>query len=173
MGTSLDKEEELKFIEELRELKEVKKLTFQEIADKTVENGEPVSIAAVKKVFSNHARHNHDYKHTLLPIFNALVDNEDKESPVNQLYITRLEIKNETIKRQEEQIKALQEEFQERLKKKEEKHKDREQFYMNMIEHMMSQISFKDEQIKHHNETLDRKDKELKELYELLLSKKS
>lgn len=167
----VDTSEQIKLIEELRDLKELRGMTNQEIVDKTIENGEPVSIASVKNVFSSNKNQNFDYKHTLLPIFNALVDNEDNQDPVIQVYQTRLEIKNETIKQLEDQVKSIKAEYAERLSRKDEKNKKREQFFMDQIEKQASEIQFKNEQIRHHNEAMDRKDALIKELYDRLLEK--
>lgn len=158
---TVDQAEQIKFIEELRDLKELKKMTYEQIADKTEENGERVSLSTVKLVFSADKKHNHDYNNTLLPIFNALSDLKDNNDPVNQLLLTRLEIKNETIKQLEDRIKV-----------KDEKHKDREQFFMELIDKQSSEIAFKNEQIRHHNEAMDRKDALIKELYSMLLEKR-
>lgn len=157
---TVDESEQLKFIEELRELRELKKVTYEQIVAQTEENGERVSLSTVKSVFSGDKKHNHDYNNTLLPIFNALSDKGEDDNPIVQILQTRLEIKNEAIRQLEE-----------RLEIKDRKHKDREQFYMQQIEFLQSQISFKDEQIKHHNEAMDRKDAKLKELYEKLLER--
>lgn len=152
--------EQLKLITELKQLKELKKMTLQQIADKTRENGEEVSLSTIKNVFSEEKNYRHDYTNTLLPIFNALSDKDNQDDPVIQILQTRLEIKNENIRQLEE-----------RLETKERKHKDREQFYMQQIEFLQAQIQFKDEQIRHHNEAMDRKDATLKELYNKLLEK--
>ena len=154
----VDEAEQLKFIEELRELKDQKKMTFEQIVEKTEENGEGVSLSTVKSVFSRDKKHNHDYNNTLLPIFNALSEREDTDDPIIHILLTRLEIKNEAIRQLEE-----------RLETKDRKHKDREQFYMNVIDHLQKEITFKNEQIKHHNEAMDRKDATLKELYTRLI----
>lgn len=155
---TIDEAEQLKFIEELRDLRELKKITYEQIVERTEENGERVCLSTVKSVFSGEKKHNHDYNNTLLPIFNALSDHDGEDNPYVQILQTRLEIKNEAIRQLEE-----------RLETKDRKAKDREKFYMNVIEHLQSEITFKNEQIKHHNEAMDRKDKELKEVYDRLL----
>ena len=94
---TVDEAEQLKFIEELRELKDQKKMTLEQIAEKTEENGEAVSLSTVKSVFSRDKKHNHDYNNTLLPIFNALSEREDSDDPIIHILQTRLEIKNEAI----------------------------------------------------------------------------
>lgn len=164
----VDDTEQIKLIEELRDLKDKTKMTFKEISEKTAENGEYVSESNIKKVFSTETKHKHDYKRTLLPIFNALVPSDDKDNPVNQFYQTRLEIKNETIRQLEEQVRSIKEEYSERLKNKDEKHKDREQFYMDQIEHLQEEIKVKNEQIKLLLEATERKDYAIRELYTIV-----
>lgn len=165
----IEQTEYLKLLHEIRELKDIKKISNQDIVDKTIENGEGVCLSSVKKVFgSKFLESNFDYNHTLIPIYNALVDKTDNDDPINKILNTRLEIKRE-------QIKALEL----RLENKEQKHKDREQFYMDLIDFLQAQIkskdeqiNSKDEQIKHHNEAIDRKDAVIKELYSILIGTK-
>ena len=52
---------------------------------------------------------------------------------------------------------------------KEIKFKQREQFYMKTIEHLQKEIEFKNEQIRHHNDAMDRKDKELRDLFHKMI----
>ena len=145
-------------IKELKELRKEKGITYQEIADKTMENGEPVSLSTIKLVFSDTRSHDHDYKNVLKPISDVLTPPSDDDTLELKVLQTRLELKEEMLNQ-----------FQDRLTVKEKKHKDRETFYMQQIEFLQQQISFKDEQIKHHNEAMDRKDATLKELYTKLL----
>lgn len=153
------KKEEL--IEELKELRIQKEMTYQQIADETERIGCPVSLSTIKLVFSDKHNHNHDYNTILKPIADVLSPpNVDDDLDTKTLQ-TRLELKEEIIKQ-----------YQERLENKEKKHKDRELFYMNLIEHLQAEISFKNEQIKHHNDAMDRKDAMLKELYTKLLDLK-
>ena len=147
-------------IKELKALRKEKGMTYQEIADKTMANGEAVSLSTIKLVFSDTRSHDHDYKNVLKPISDVLTPPSDDDTLELKVLQTRLELKDEIINQ-----------YQSRLDSKERKHKDREQFYMSQIEFLQQQISFKDEQIKHHNEAMDRKDATLKELYTKLLEK--
>lgn len=150
----------LELIEELKELRIQKGMTYQQIADATEELGCPVSLSTIKLVFSDKHNHNHDYNNVLKPIADVLSSPTEDDALDKKALQTRLELKDEIINQ-----------LQTRLDTKEQKHKDREQFYMNQIEFLQAQISFKDEQIKHHNEAMDRKDATLKELYTKLLEK--
>jgi transcriptional regulator with XRE-family HTH domain len=153
------KKEEL--IEELKELRIQKEMTYQQIADETERIGCPVSLSTIKLVFSDKHNHNHDYNTILKPIADVLSPHNTDDDLDTKILQTRLELKEEIIKQ-----------YQERLENKEKKHKDRELFYMNLIEHLQAEISFKNEQIKHHNEAMDRKDAMIKELYAKLLELK-
>ena len=164
----IEQSEYLKLLHEIRELKDIKKISNSDIVNKTIENGESVCLSSVKKVFgAKYLESNFDYNHTLIPIYNALVDKQDNDDPINKILNTRLEIKRE-------QIKVLEA----RLESTEQKHKDREQFLMELINDLRQElkdyrdeIKFKNEQIRHHNEAMDRKDATLKDVYNRLLEK--
>lgn len=148
----------VELIEDLKKLRIEKGMTYQQIADKTAENGMAVSLSTIKLVFSDKHNHDHDYQNVLKPIADVLSPPSDDDSITIKTLQARLDLKDEIINQ-----------LQSRIDIKEQKHKDREQFYMNLIEHLQAQISFKDEQIKHHNEAMDRKDKKLAELYDKLI----
>lgn len=162
---TVDEAEQIKLITELKQLKKLKKMTLQQIADQTRENGEEVSLSTVKLVFSDEVKHNHDYANTLVPIFNALCPVSENDDIVVKTLRTKLEIKLEIIDQLKDNIRQLEE----RLDAKDLKHKDREQFFIGLIEDLRKEIAFKNEQIRHHNEAMDRKDATLKELYDKLL----
>lgn len=145
-------------ISELKALRIERGITYQQIADKTEENGHPVSLSTIKLVFSDKHNHDHDYNNVLKPISDVLTPPSDDDTLELKVLQTRLELKEEIINQ-----------YQNRLENKDKKHKDREIFYMNLIEHLQEEISFKNEQIKHHNEAMDRKDATIKDLYNKLL----
>jgi transcriptional regulator with XRE-family HTH domain len=164
----IDKKKD-ELIEELKALRIEKGITYQEIADKTEENGEAVSLSTIKLVFSDKHNHDHDYNKILRPIANVLSPSSDEDTLELKVLQTRLELKEEMLLRSQQQLES-----------KEQKHKDREQFYMDLIDFLQDQIrskdeqiKFKDEQIKHHNEAIDRKDKTIKELYSIIIGTKS
>lgn len=164
---TIENSEYLKLLQEIRELKDIKKFSNQDIADKTEENGESVSIQTVKKVFGpKYLEQTFDYNHTLIPIYNALVDKSDNDDPINRILNTRLEIKREQIKQLEIRLEA-----------KEQKFKEREYFLMELINDLRQElkdyreeINFKNEQIRHHNSSMDKKDVKIRELYDELIS---
>lgn len=145
-------------IEELKALRIEKGITYQQIADETELRGCPVSLSTVKLVFSDKRNHNHDYNNVLKPIADVLsTPSEDDDLEIKVLQ-TRLDLKEEIII-----------DYQKRLDTKEIKFKQREQFYMKTIEHLQKEIEFKNDQIKHHSDAMDRKDKELRELFHKLI----
>lgn len=140
-------EKKRELIRELKELRLQKGITYQQIVDGTVDNGEPVSLSTVKLVFSDTHHHDHDYQHVLKPIANVLMPSDENDSLTTKILLTRLEYKDEII-----------EQLQTRLNTKEEKHRNREAFMMEQISFYKEQIQFKDSQIKRLNEAIDRKD---------------
>lgn len=142
------KTKKLELIEELKQLRIEKDMSYQQIVNATEEIGCRVSLSSVKSVFSDKQEHDHDYKHTLKPIADVLTTPSEENDLEIKVWQTRLEIKDEII---------IQ--LRERLDKKEQKHKDREEFLMEQLRFYKEQIQFKDSQIKRLNEAIDRKDK--------------
>lgn len=133
-------------IEELKHLRLERGYTYQEIADKTEENGEAVSLSTIKLVFSNRDTHDHDYRKVLKPIANVLLPFDD-DNTESQTVQTILDYKNEIIRQ-----------LQERLDKKDNRHKAQIESLEEDIKFYKDQIKFKDSQIKRLNEAIDRKD---------------
>lgn len=129
-------EKKRKLIEELRQLREQKGITYQEIADITAENGEPVSLSTVKKVFSEKYAHDHDYNHVLKPIADVLTPPSENDTLEIKILQTRLELKEQKIF-----------ELEERLAKKDENYKEREAFYKEQINFFSKQTNSRDEHI--------------------------
>ena len=137
----------VEFIEELKQLRTEKGITYQQIADETEKNGEPVSLSTIKHVFSDKYSHDHDWKNILRPIANVLMPPSEDDDLETRALQTRLALNKEIIKQ-----------LQDRLEAKEQKHKDREAFLMEQIDFYKDQIKFKDEEIKRFQENIDRKD---------------
>ena len=145
----------LEFIEELKELRTEKGITYQQLADETEKNGEAVSLSTIKHVFSDKYCHDHSWETVLRPLANVLIppsENDDLETRALQ---TRLELNKEMIKQ-----------LQERLETKDRKAKDREEFLIEQITFYKDQIKFKDEEIKRFQENIDRKDAMLRKFLE-------
>lgn len=143
----------LKFIEELKDLRKEKEVTYQFIADQTEKNGEAVSLSTIKHVFNDKYEYDHDWKTVLGPIANVLMPPSEDDTLEIKTLQTRLELNKEIIKQ-----------LQERLEAKDKKHKDREAFLMEQINFYKDQIAFKDAQIKRFHENIDRKDAMIRKL---------
>ena len=157
----------LKVIEDLKIARKEKGISYQEIANRTEANGEPVSLSTIKLVFSEKTKHNHNYENIILPIANALSPSDENDIDVKLLQ-ARLDLKDEMIK---EKSKIIEEQ-KERISYKDHNHKERERFLIEQIEFYKEQIKakdeqirFRDKQIRRYEENIDRKDKELKRLY--------
>ena len=135
------------FIEELKELRDQKGITYQQIADETEKNGEAVSLSTIKHVFSDKYNHDHSWELTLRPIANVLMPPSEDDDLETRALQTRLELNKEIIKQ-----------LQSRIDAKEQKHKDRESFLMEQISFYKDQIKFKDDEIKRFQDNIDRKD---------------
>lgn len=122
-------------ISDLKRLRIEKGLTYQDIADKTEENGESVSLSTIKLVFSDKDTHDHDYKKVLKPIANVLLP-LNADNTESQAVHAILEYKNEIIRQLQE----------------------RSDFLTEQLVFQKDQIKFKDSQIKRLNEAIDRKD---------------
>ena len=140
------KTKEKELIEELKRLRLERGFTYQEIADKTEENGEPVSLSTIKLVFSDRDTHQHDYKRVLKPIANVLLPFEDDKTE-SQIVQTILDYKNEIIRQLQEGIDKKESRYRLQIQSLEEDNK-----------FLKDQIRFKDSQIKRLNEAIDRKD---------------
>lgn len=152
----------VEFIDELKELRKEKGVTYQQIADETEKNGEAVSLSTIKHVFSDKYNHDHDWKSVLRPIANVLMPPSEDDDLETRALQTRLELNKEIIKQ-----------LQERLEVKEQKHKDREAFLLEQISFYKDQIVFyqdqmkvKDAEIKRFQENIDRKDSMLRKFLE-------
>ncbi len=137
----------VEFIDELKELRKEKGISYQQIADETEANGEAVSLSTIKHVFSDKYNHDHDWKNVLRPIANVLMPPTEDDDLETRALQTRLELNKEIIKQ-----------LQDRIEAKEQKHKDREAFLMEQIAFYKDQIKFKDDEIKRFQENIDRKD---------------
>lgn len=158
--TTIDKAEQVKFINELKELRKIKKMTYEQIVDTTDKNGQRVSLGTVKNVFRDNTEYNHDYNNTLVPIFNALCPPSEDDDIVVKTLRTKLEIRKEAIEQLKSNIKQLESQIQ----IQEQKYDERESYLKSIIDDLREEIKFKNEQIRHHNGAMDRKDAFIKEL---------
>ena len=148
-----------KIIQELKVAREQKNISYQEIVNRTEENGEGVSLSTVKLVFSNKPKHNHSYEHVILPIIRAITP-EDSDDIDIKLLQTRLDLKDELLGQKDKEIAELKE----RLSNKDLRYKEREKFYKDLIESYKEEIQFKNDRIRRFEENIDRKDAVIREL---------
>lgn len=137
----------LELISELKELRQQKGMTYQQIADKTAENGEAVSLSTIKLVFSATRHHDHDYDNVLRPIANALGNSGDENNLEIKVLQTRLSLKDEIINQ-----------LQERLARKEQRYRDQEAMLLEQLAFYRDEVKFKSEEIKRFQQNIDRKD---------------
>lgn len=149
----------LKVIEDLKVARREKNISYQEIANRTEANGEPVSLSTIKLVFSDKPKHNHNYENVILPIANALSPDNDDDIDIKLLQ-ARLDLKDEMLREKNRNI----DELKERLKMKDQRHKERESTFLNQIEFYKDQILFQKDQIKRFHNNIDRKDAMLRKL---------
>lgn len=149
----------LKVIEDLKVAREKKGISYQEIANRTEANGEPVSLSTIKLVFSEKTKHNHNYENVILPIANALAPDDNDDIDI-KLFQARLDLKDAMLKEQNRTIEDLKE----RLSNKDQRYKEREVFYKELIKSNKEELQFKNDQIKRFEENIDRKDAMIREL---------
>lgn len=149
----------LKVIEDLKVAREKKGISYQEIANRTEANGEPVSLSTIKLVFSEKTKHNHNYENVILPIANALAPDDNDDIDI-KLFQARLDLKDAMLKEQNRTIEDLKE----RLSNKDQRYKEREVFYKDLIKSNKEELQFKNDQIRRFEENIDRKDAMIREL---------
>lgn len=149
----------LKVIEDLKVAREKKGISYQEIANRTEANGEPVSLSTIKLVFSEKTKHNHNYENVILPIANALAPDDNDDIDI-KLFQARLDLKDAMLKEQKRTIEDLKE----RLSNKDQRYKEREVFYKELIKSNKEELQFKNDQIRRFEENIDRKDAMIREL---------
>lgn len=109
-------------IEKLREAKEVKGLSYQDITDITEENGEYVSVSSVKRVFAKNSDiSNFRYNQTIRPIVRAVLGlDEETAEPTDdpnqpEEYYTTIEAMKAVLEFKHQQLTESAKEI-ERLK---------------------------------------------------------
>lgn len=143
-------------IPKLREAKEVKGLSYQDITDITEANGEYVSVSSVKRVFSKDADlSNFRYNQTIRPIIRAVLGlDAETEEPTDdpkqaEEYYTTIEAMKAVIDFKHQQLEEYAKEIErlkEAIQKSEEAHqKELEAIAAGerlKIEHLKDQIQY-------------------------------
>ena len=143
-------------IPKLREAKEVKGLSYQDITDITEANGEYVSVSSVKRVFSKDADlSNFRYNQTIRPIIRAVLGlDAETEEPTDdpkqaEEYYTTIEAMKAVIDFKHQQLEEYAKEIErlkEAIQKSEAAHqKDLETIAASerlKIDHLKDQITY-------------------------------
>lgn len=145
----------------LKEVRDEKGLSLNEILSMVEKNGDYISRSSVQRVFADGSESlSFRYEDTIRPIANALLDIdtiEEDDQLDTQAMKSLLQYKNQRIKELESQLSK------EKLKYHEKLDKEREQFQKS-IEFLKEQIAYKDKRMDLLLESVDKKDKRLDEL---------
>ena len=145
----------------LKEVRDEKGLSLNEILSMVEKNGDYISRSSVQRVFADGSESlSFRYEDTIRPIANALLDIdtiEEDDQLDTQAMKSLLQYKNQRIKELESQLNK------EKLKYHEKLDKEREQFQKS-IGFLKEQIAYKDKRMDLLLESVDKKDKRLDEL---------
>ena len=159
---------------ELKEVRDKKGLSLNEILAMVEKNGDFVSRSSVQRVFADGSEAlSFRYDDTIRPIANALLDidtiEEDDELDT-QAMKSLLQYKNNRIKELEQQLKQAEaSKDKEKLKYHEKLDKEREQSRRS-IEFLKEQIAYKDKRMDLLLDSVEKKDKRLDELIEHIMN---
>lgn len=124
--------EKQELLANLRAAREAKGMSYQDIADITEENGEAVSIASIKRVFSKDAKiEDFRYSQTIRPIVRAVIGmDEETQPPVEPPTMEQATQDYATI----ETLKAVVDHKSEMLKRAEEEAQKKINFLISTLE---------------------------------------
>lgn len=157
-----------KVIQKLKEVRDEKGLSLNDIVELVEKNGGYTSRSTVQRVFSDGSESlTFRYDDSIRPIANALLDidtiEEDDELDT-QAMKSLLQYKNQRIKELEQQLKQAEAtKDKEKLKYHEKLDKEREKFQRS-IDFLKEQIAYKDKRMDLLLESVEKKDKRLDEL---------
>lgn len=162
-------------IVKLKEVREERKLSFQDILNLMEENGDFVSKSTLSRVFAEGSEELHfKYDETIQPIANALLDIEhiDETDGLDvQAMKSLLKYKIDRINELEKHVTKLEiERDKESIKYHEKLEKEREKFQRS-IDFLKHQITLKDERIDRLMETSARKDDQIQTMLQNILTK--
>jgi len=157
----------------LKEVRDEKGLSYNDIIKLLENNGQYLSKSTIAMVFSDGSEDlSFRYEETIRPIANALLDIETIEDSDNmdvQAMKSLLKYKIQRIEELEHQVSALEAAFdKEKLKHHEKLDAEREQ-YSKRIAFLMEQINLKDKRMDQLLEAVFTKDKQHAELLERVL----
>lgn len=161
-------------IMKLKEVREEKGLSFNDILTMIEDNGEFVSKTTLSRVFAEGSEEiKFRYEDTIRPIANALLDIENIEEDDNmdtKAMKSLLKYKIRRIEELEQQIEQLQSELdREKIKSHEKLDRERE-MWNQRIDFLKDQISLKDKRMDQLLDAVFTKDKQHKTLLENILT---
>ena len=161
-------EEYKHIIEHLKKVKEQTGISFKEISDHTMENGEYVSESTIKKVFSPTDPHTHNYEKTIKPIAKLLIGDIDEDTyPRAASYAAINKYKEEVIRQLRLQVSQYKEQLTILTQQKEassRKHHEHEAILLAQLDFYKEQLKIKDGEIKRLSTNIDRKDATIRQL---------
>ena len=154
----------------LKEVKEQRGLSLNEIVDLVEKNGDYISRSSVQRVFTDGSEDvSFRYEETIRPIANALLDIdtiEDSDNMDIQAMKTLLQYKNKRIEELESQLDK------EKLRCHEKLDVERER-YNNSIEFLKKQVALKDRRIDILLDSLQIKDAKINEMIDKIMKGES
>ena len=161
-------------ITKLKEVREEKKLSFQDIMDLMEKNGDYIAKSTLSRVFSDGSEELHfKYEETIRPIANALLDIDriEDDDVLDVIAMkTLLQYKDRRIKELEKQIQELETQLAKEKNKYHEKlEKERDQ-HQRSIDFLKNQIDLKDKRMDQLLEAVFVKDDQNKKLLEQIFT---
>lgn len=152
----------------LKEVREEKKLSFQDIINLMEQNGDYIAKSTLSRVFSDGSEELHfKYDETIRPIANALldIDHIEDDDVLDVIAMkTLLQYKDRRIKELEKQIQELETQISKEKNKYHEKlEKERDQ-HQRSVEFLKNQINLKDKRMDQLLEAVFTKDLQQQEL---------
>lgn len=157
----------------LKEVREEKNLSYNDIMDLMEKNGDYLAKSTLSRVFAEGSEEqSFRYEETIRPIANALLDIENEEETDNmdvKAMKSLLKYKIQRIEELEQTVRKLESSLdKEKLKYHEKMDKERVQ-YQKSIDFLKEQISYKDQRMDLLLNAVQEKDKLHKEMLEKIL----
>ena len=157
----------------LKEVREEKGLSFNDILDLMEKNGNYLAKSTLSRVFADGSEEwNFKYEETIRPIANALLDIENEEETDDldtKALKALLKFKIERIEELEQQIEQLESALdKEKIKSHEKLDEERERFNRS-IDFLKEQIAYKDKRMDLLLDAVFQKDQQHKEMLEKVL----
>lgn len=161
-------------ITKLKEVREEKKLSFQDIMDLMEKNGDYIAKSTLSRVFSDGSEELHfKYEETIRPIANALLDIDriEDDDVLDVIAMkTLLQYKDRRIKELEKQIQEVEAQISKEKNRYHEKlEKERDQ-HQRSIDFLKNQIDLKDKRMDQLLEAVFVKDDQNKKLLEQIFT---